>query len=111
MRPADPSIPPRPGLLPPLSLLVGGLGIFAILLHDSGVVWLAAIMLPLFALRFVCWVLWPRSRVARAMIAPPKGDPREEMADEVAKYRRIPVLGYVMYIGSRIMGLPKRSKP
>ena len=80
------------------------------LVHQSGALWLVAIVLPLFALRFICWVLWPYSRVARAMIAPPKGDPREEMADEVAKYRQIPVLGYVMYVGSRILGLPKRPK-
>ena len=110
MRQADETIPPRPGLLPNLALLVGGLGVFGGLVHQSGVVWLAAIVLPLFALRFVCWVLWPYNRVARAVIAPPKGDPRQKMADEVAQYRRIPVLGFFIYIGSRIQGLPKRPR-
>jgi hypothetical protein len=110
MRPVDTSIPPRPGILPNLALLVGGLGLCAVLVHRSGAVWLVAIVLALFALRFVCWMLWPHSSVARAMIAPPKGDPRDAMADEVAKYRRISVLGYFMYIGSRIVGLPKRPK-
>ena len=108
MRQAEETIPPRPGLLPNLALLVGGVGLAAMLVHQSGVVWLGAIVLPLFAVRFVCWMLWPYNRIARAIIAPPKGDAREEMADEVAKYRRIPILGFLMYVGSRIMGLPKR---
>jgi len=68
------------------------------------------LLLPLFALRFVCWALWPHSRIARKLIAPPTGDPREAMADEIATYRRIPVIGFFMYLGSRIMGLPKRPK-